>query len=133
MLDVPGVVSLLRAPRGEELLSGQLHGDYPLPGIPPSGAGRARPQATFPAGVLIVWQSHPSYSWAHTVSSAGVVPMRPCSVAAFCRHRFLSDVLAEHWHSFSASFRQSPLHAGPKTSTHSTDAQRKYRDMGRLA
>jgi hypothetical protein len=25
------------------------------------------------------------------------------------------------------------LHAGPKTSTHSTDAQRKYRDMGRVA
>jgi hypothetical protein len=25
------------------------------------------------------------------------------------------------------------LHAGPKTSTHSTDAQRKYRDMGVLA
>ena len=48
-------------------------------------------------------------------------------------HVFLSAVFAAHWQSFSDSFRQSPLHAGPKTSTHSTDAQRKYRDMGVVA
>jgi hypothetical protein len=82
---------------------------------------------------LTVWQSHPAYSDAQTASSCGVVPTRPCSVAAFWMQVFLSAVFAAHSQIFSDSFRQSPLHAGPKTSTHSTDDQRKYRDMGVLA
>ena len=46
---------------------------------------------------------------------------------------FLSLVFTAHWQSFSDNLRQSPLHAAPKSSTPSTDAQRKYRDMGPLA
>ena len=118
---------------GLECLRGPTSGpDYP-PTTPPSGGGRAIPQATFPSGVLIVWQSQPSMRVAHTASSSGVVPTRPCSVAAFWMQMFSSKVFDAHRQSFSESWRQLPLHAGPRTSTQSTDAQRKYRDMGPLA
>ena len=109
-----------------------MNADYP-PTTPPSGGGRAIPQATLPCGVLTVWQSHPLYRLAQTCSCSGVVPSRACSVDAFWMQKFLSFVFAAHWQSFSASLRQSPLHADPKITTHKTDAQRKYRDMGRLA